>query len=676
MLRSPATTGLALALAATSACFSPTGSDTDPTATTTASTSSASTTDVTGAPTTSSSTAEPTSTTAVTTDATGPATTLEPSTGVASTATSSGTTMSAESCTDTVQNGDESDVDCGGSCPPCANDEMCQENADCVSQACQGNICVAPACMDVAGCPAPLACHAVDCVDFACQDTPLDGVVCDDGRVCTHDDHCATGTCVASTPKPISLADVAVDPTLGLHFDGVPTNIWAGNQVSYGGDVNGDGIADLLISAERLNTTPPKLYVVFGGPTLATATLAGVAAGTGGFVVKIDSFNSPVSIAAAGDVNGDKRGDLVIGLQSFLNIDGSGAVYVVFGKNGDTAPIKLSALANNGILLVGPKVSNTALGASVAGIGDVNGDMRMDFAVGAPAYKISNVALGAAYIVYGQANLANGSIDTVVAQGGAVRLEGPATTTDFGRVVGSVGDFNKDGRIDLAVGQPNQNMTTGRVVVVYLPQGPLPTTISVPDAPMPTQGLVLTIVGPSSKLGNALGPAGDFNDDGAADLLVGSGPVLNKAFVVHGGLIGGTLDIGKLVTDKKGFILTGNVSENFGASVWGGLDVNGDNVSDIVVGAPNANAGSGRAYVAFGRDTPAAITAADLAQGKGGFAIDGQNLDQAGGSVGLMPDLNGDARNEILVGARQYDVTPMNENAGRAYIVYGGDCQP
>jgi hypothetical protein len=543
--------------------------------------------------------------------------------------------------------------------------------------ACQASVCLdAPECIDAAACPAAAICHAVDCVDFACQDTPQDGVVCDDGRICTNDDHCMTGTCVASTPKPISLTDVGLNDALGLHFEGVGDALRAGSQVGYAGDVNGDGIHDLFVSTDKPMTGFPKVYVIFGGPTLETATLAGVAGGVGGFVIEVDSFNSAISVAAAGDMNGDKRSDIAIGMPSFLNANGSGAVYLIRGKAADTDPIKLSALGNSGVVVWGPKATNTYLGTSVIGLGDVNGDMRNDIAVGAPGYKNgNNVTIGAVYVIYGQPNPADTGVETLIGNGGALRIEGPTVTTDFGRVVGSVGDFNKDGRFDVAVGQPNYNNSAGRATVVYLPTGPLPSVITVPDVMMPSQGLVVTNGMLSGKFGVALGPAGDFNGDGAPDLVIGSGSVLNKAVVVLGGLIGGTIDAGTLVNTNKGFILTGAGNDAFGAAVWGGLDVNGDTTPDILVGAPSANTGGGRVYVAFGRDTPANIAATDLAQGKGGFALEGQGDQAAGGSVGLVPDLDADGRNELFIGARQYDVIP-GDNVGRAYLVYGGDCKP
>ncbi|MBK9754586.1 MAG: hypothetical protein IPO88_13975 [Nannocystis sp.] len=187
---------------ALSACFNPSGNDSDTapaTDTGTAATSATETADTGGptsaGPTSVGPTSEPT--TAVNTDS-GPPTGTSDDPSV-------GTTAVPESCSDKQQNGDETDLDCGGSCPPCEADLGCVENGDCVSMACLGDKCLGdPACLDDAECNAAV-CFMASCVDFACVDEPQTGPACDDGLVCTADESCDDGV----VPRLVAQADRA-----------------------------------------------------------------------------------------------------------------------------------------------------------------------------------------------------------------------------------------------------------------------------------------------------------------------------------------------------------------------------------------------------------------------------------------------------------------------------------
>lgn len=667
MRRTPTNAAIALVVSTSPACFAPTGNigDTSPEP----STSTSDTTQSTGP--------------GSTTGSTGPAPTSDPTTGQTTTSdvSSSGTsptsstttTAPPDSCADGTLDGDETDLDCGGSCPPCDADQNCQDNDDCASKACKSGVCLGePACTDDVPCePSALACHASACVEFACVDQPQNGIVCDDGLVCTQDDACDAGACVASSPKPVYLADVAQDPALGLHFDGAATGQLAGSAVAVAGDINDDGELDVLIATRKTANLPARVYVLFGGPSLANATLAGVASGTGGFMIDVDTGDSAIVVASVGDINNDGPDDVLIGAP--FHTTAKGAAIVVFGKQSDTDAVKVSALGSAGFTLQGPSTSSY-FGTSVAGLGDLNGDGHADFAVGAPGFKSNNVLVGAVYLVFGAGFPASDTIDNYLAMNKARRIDGPGTSTDFGRVVGTVGDFNKDGKPDLAVGQPGWNDSKGRVIVLYLQKPPV--SFTVPDPLPPGEGLVVTNSLINSLVGGVLGPAGDFNGDGAHDLLIGTSGTFNRAFVVLGGNIGGTLDAAQLVNQSNGFIVSGLANELLGQAAWGALDVNADGRSDVVLGAPGYNTETGRAYVVFGRAMPAAIVTSDLVAGNGGFAVEGQaTLSKTGSSVALLPDRNGDGKAEVLLGASHFDPMAV-DNAGRAYIVHGGDCKP
>lgn len=653
----------ALALAVFSSCFSPAGngSATEPASETGSSageTASAATgsggTDSSGTPTSE-----------------GPTTTATTDTGAPTSSgtddPSSGTTMAPEGCADGVQRGDETDLDCGGSCPPCAADQGCMVDEDCLSMACLNDTCLAAAACQVASeCPADQCMKAL-CVDFVCgQEAEAKGSPCDDEQVCTADEACDAGQCVATTPKPIALIDLPKDPGLGLYYDGIKTAELAGSTVRGAGDFNGDNMPDLLVVGSQPNQ---RVYVVYGGDTLATATLAGVANGEGGVLIDLD-FNLPaaVSVAAAGDVDGDGFDDILIGTPQNSKSPLTGAAYVVFGR-ASSAALKFSADPPDVLLLTGPDMTANAFGVAVAGLGDVDGDLVDDFAVSSTLYEVNSAKVGAVFVVYGSNLLVSGKVEDFVTGSKGFRVAGPGDKTGFGTVLAGVGDFNKDGVGDVAVGQPNWGSQEGRAYVVFGQQPGKKEQLAA--VPTPSQGLALR-GNLNDKLGLALAGAGDFNADGFPDVIVGGGKDCRKVVVLYGGKTSGEVLVKNLLTDKQGVPITTLMPDIIGSAVGGGGDVNGDLIDDVVFGAPDSGM-NGLAYVVFGaKGDPVERKVADLVLGKGGFALAGPGPDtQTGASVTLVPSVNADELAEVFIGAPGHGVN----NEGRAYLVYGGKCE-
>jgi len=197
--------------------------------------------------------------------------------------------------------------------------------------------------------------------------------------------------------------------TTGFRIIGASNNNF-GQSVSVAGDVNGDGIDDLIIGEDYADfggTNSGAAYVVFGkvggfGATLDVSTLTGA----NGFRltgVAADDF-AGYSVSGAGDINGDGFADLIVGaFNADPNGSQSGAAYVVFGKAGGfDATLNLSGLTGaNGFRIAGGAAGDNA-GFSVSAAGDVNGDGIDDLIVGAQMADVNGSNSGAAYVIYGK----------------------------------------------------------------------------------------------------------------------------------------------------------------------------------------------------------------------------------------------------------------------------------
>ncbi|WP_174548682.1 FG-GAP repeat protein, partial [Azohydromonas lata] len=176
----------------------------------------------------------------------------------------------------------------------------------------------------------------------------------------------------------------------GFAINGQYADDYSGCSVSGAGDVNGDGLADVVIGAQY--ASPGGLnkagcsYVVFGRSGTASVELSAISAGIGGFAIKGPSTldYSGCSVSAAGDVNGDGLGDLIVGAYS-EDVGGRidvGCSYVVFGRSASTA-VELSAVTlGRGGFAINGQCGGDRSGYSVSAAGDVNGDGLADLIVG------------------------------------------------------------------------------------------------------------------------------------------------------------------------------------------------------------------------------------------------------------------------------------------------------
>jgi hypothetical protein len=468
----------------------------------------------------------------------------------------------------------------------------------------------------------------------------------------------------------------------GFRIDGIDPDDFAGLSVSGAGDVNGDGLADLIVGAPYADPNGMSYggesYVVFGKANSSPIDLA--ALGAGGF--RIDGMDvedySGSSVSAAGDVNGDGLSDLIVGA-SFA--DARGVSYVVFGKADDTS-VDLGALGAGGFRIVGVDAYDRS-GVSVSGAGDVNGDGLADLIVGAAyADPRGSSAAGESYVVFGKADAA--PVDLAALGSGGFRIDGVDPTDWSGTSVSGAGDVNGDGLADLIIGalggDPGGDFNAGESYVVFGKAS----SSAIDLAALGAGGFRIDGIDAGDYSGIRASGAGDVNGDGLADLIVGArfadpGGDSNagESYVVFGKASSTPVDLATL--GAGGFRIDGiDAGDRSGVSVSGAGDVNGDGLADVIVGAPDAGRSgvplSGESYVVFGKADPTPVDLATL--GAVGFRIDGIDFgDRSGGSVSGAGDVNGDGLADLIVGAGSAD-PGGDSRAGESYVVFSGSPPP
>ena len=195
----------------------------------------------------------------------------------------------------------------------------------------------------------------------------------------------------------------------GFKIQGEVANDISGDSVSGAGDVNGDGFDDLIIGADGADPngiSSGASYVVFGKAGGFSATLnLSTLTGANGFKIQGETAvdQTGTSVSAAGDVNGDGFGDIIIGAP-FADPNGSdsGASYVVFGKAGGfSATLNLSTLDGTKGFKIQGEAAYDRSGISVSAAGDVNGDGFDDIIIGADSANTNGTYSGASYVVFG-----------------------------------------------------------------------------------------------------------------------------------------------------------------------------------------------------------------------------------------------------------------------------------
>ncbi|MBP9081093.1 MAG: FG-GAP repeat protein [Flavobacteriales bacterium] len=370
---------------------------------------------------------------------------------------------------------------------------------------------------------------------------------------------------------------VTIDPlsnTANLQLNGTQTGEQFGHSVATAGDVDGDGYSDVLVGSPNWSTpfaNAGRVQLFLGSSTGLAATAAWTLQGTQA------NARMGFSVGTAGDVNGDGYSDVAIGSPGML---GWGGVLVYAGSS---AGLGGSAWA----VLMGNSQTGSEFGWSVALAGDVDGDGLSDLVVGAPKYNNGSAAQGRAYCYHGSA----------VSMGPVANwtFTGIPVNGQLGYCVAGAGDLNGDGYSDVAIGAPFQpKVPTTNNGAVHVFRGNLGSGLSV------AAGTVLQGPG-SSNFGSSVSSAGDMNGDGFADLVIGAPGTSTNAGAVHIHMGVGAIT---LVASAAASTLAGTSGERLGHAVALAGDVNGDGYGDVVLGSPDHSSALGRARVYRGSAAP------------------------------------------------------------------------
>jgi len=370
-----------------------------------------------------------------------------------------------------------------------------------------------------------------------------------------------------------------------------------GEHVANAGDVNNDGMDDIIVGDMQATIGgvegAGRAYVYSGANASVLYTFAGTEF--------MEGFG--LDVAGVGDVNGDGHDDVFI--SSALGNEGDGGRAQVF--SGQDGSILHDFLGSTG--------TGDGFGFSISGAGDVDNDGYPDLIVGAPYNDDAGVNAG-------RVNVYSGLTGTFF-----IWITGESPNDLMGYAVSDVGDLNNDGHDDLLIGAPGRANSGAGAGAAYVISG-----MDGGTHLASWQGSI------GDSLGAAVSGAGDVNNDGIQDVILGM-PAYDIAGVVKGGV--------RVCSGQPGgavlFTHTGEAYNNrFGAAVASAGDVDLDQHDDYQVGAPQFHDGAyyiGKSYTHSGR------TGTLICECTG---VIGAYL---GSSVAALRDLNGDGLPEMVVGA-------------------------
>lgn len=440
------------------------------------------------------------------------------------------------------------------------------------------------------------------------------------------------------------------------------------------GDINGDGIGDLLITAPGANSGYGAAYVIFGNKEgFPLEVNVNKLDGHDGFqITPSGSLNTGISgwASGLGDIDGDGVNDFAINIRVYdkSSTQSTRQLAVIYGnKEGFPANVTLNELTGSfGGFIVGDFISNTSYAIRFSETGDMNYDGVDDFAITTPA--------GEAHVVYGSRSRFPSKFQVSNING-----ENGFNITDVGYSWSIAGGRNFLGNGEgaafignYALQNANGEIFSGGGYVILSNKGGFPASFSVSSLTGPN-GFVVNGIKAHDTAG-VVGGGYDINNDGYSELFISANAAnggTGQAAVILGWESDGFTSKDFFLYNlngKNGFIINGASDKEQVVFVTGTKDLNGDSIDDIIVSTNLVNS-QGLVFIIYGRECfPAEINLGDFPNEYGSII---GTTDEVGGCCQLgpisgTPDLRGKCGGDIVIGDIKGD---------QVFVVYGhGAC--
>jgi hypothetical protein len=446
-------------------------------------------------------------------------------------------------------------------------------------------------------------------------------------------------------------------------FVGESAGDQAGYHISMAGDVNHDGIGDLLIAApynSDAGVNFGQVYLLFG-KSGAWGNTINLGTADASFLGETKNDWASHDVFGLGDINGDEIDDFAIGVkfvdQAAFN---AGKTYVFFGK--ETGWSLNTSLSNADASFLGE--DSTSEAGHVAAAGDINGDGINDIIIGGGFNDQAANDAGKTYIVFGKKTGWGKNISLANADASFLG----ETEGDYsGHRLAGVGDVNNDGIDDIIIAahgaDANSIKNRGKVYLIFGKTSGWSQNASLSIAEA-------SFVGPpvmNTSIGWNVCSASDINADGYSDFLIAA-QNKSKIYLILGKSSGWQQDME--IESAAATIFSGETAlDHAGYDMRGAGDINLDGKSDFIIGAySNDQNGvdAGKSYLFYGRSSW--TTNVNLATADASFLGEAAG-DQSGFSVAGGGDVNDDGIDDLLISANLNDQN--GQDAGKVYLLFG-----
>ncbi len=466
----------------------------------------------------------------------------------------------------------------------------------------------------------------------------------------------------------------------------------AGGQ-SLLGDFNGDGFDDLAIGAPYEdvvtggsdNLDAGAVTVIYGSASGLSATGNQVwTQGTGGMPDVVEPGDAFGYALAVGDFNGDGSDDLAIGVrnENFGSVTGGGAVQVIYGSAAGLTAAGSQIWTQDSAGMLEVAETGDHFGAVLA-TGDFDGDGCADLAIGVPNEDIAGVFdAGIVQIMYGSHTGLAAAGNQVWHQSVAGIPELAEAEDQFGSAL-AVGDFDADGKDDLAVAAPFEDI--GNIVdagVVHAIRGSAEGLTAAGSRLFSAEPTGFGAPTAGDRYGWALA-TGDFDGSGAQDLAIGVpykdvGPAVNAGAVnVIYGAAGTGLDAawGQLLAQgSAGLVDAAEAGDTFGYALAAG-QFDGSGPTDLAVGVPNEDLGAanttvsnaGAVHVVYG---PLGGSTNEVWTQDSAGVLDVAEPGDLFGLTLARGDFDGNGRDDLVTGVPYEDLGGIDD-MGAVNVLYG-----